>query len=464
MWEANVGGRALAVRVWKLTIEDNAMRNKRLMVLGMWLLGGLCAAAAGQDLSAEKMKLLAKRSAEADAYRKLAEAVYGMQINSRTFVEDFVAQSDEIRGEVDTFVKGVRLGTPTWYEDYSCEVPAEVTVAKVIETLRTAHSRHYDGDDIEAGDFESMTRRIEKRVIKAIGMGAPRVDLPPDLPIGVTEQLGPPPADAPQAPYPEIWRTLGPRGVQARLMAQRAARLDAIRKLAERIKGLRLTSKTMVRDFVTESDIITTDLMTHLNTAGEETSTYYHSNELIVEVTMRMPTEQVITTIKRLHSRYYDGDDVEGHDVEKITKRVVKKDFEATGMGIPPAKYIQAYEQAAQVELPGWAEEYVTATGTATDPAFGTPQGRLKAIRAAEVDAKRKLIEKIHGLTIRSETKVEDFVTQYDHVAAAANGFIVDATILESNVGADSATVTVGVPGLRVWEVVNEELRRQQRH
>jgi len=41
---------------------------------------------------------------------------------------------------------------------------------------------------------------------------------------------------------------------QGRLMAERAARLDAQRKLLERVIGLRLDSKTTVGDFVTESD------------------------------------------------------------------------------------------------------------------------------------------------------------------------------------------------------------------
>ena len=50
-----------------------------------------------QDVAEAQKKLLSKRAAEADAYRKLAEAVYGLQINSRTYVKDYVTESDEIR-------------------------------------------------------------------------------------------------------------------------------------------------------------------------------------------------------------------------------------------------------------------------------------------------------------------------------------------------------------------------------
>ena len=65
------------------------------------------------------------------AYRKLAESIKGLQIKSDTHVKDFVTESDVIEADLNAFIRGVRLGEPTWYEDLSCEVPAEVTVAKV---------------------------------------------------------------------------------------------------------------------------------------------------------------------------------------------------------------------------------------------------------------------------------------------------------------------------------------------
>lgn len=413
-----------------------------------------------QGVVNEQQKLLAKRAAEADAYRKLAEAVYGLEINSRTSVHDFVTESDEIRGTVDTFVKGVRLGDPVFYEDGSCEVPAEVTVAKVIETLRTAYDRDYDGDSVKATDFESMSRRIEKRVIKAIGMGAPRVDLPPEVPEPALALIEPVPANLPGVPppIPDIWRQVGP---QARLMAIRAARMDAQRKLAERIKGLRLTARTQVRDFVAETDVIMTEMRSTL-VGAEEVGTYLHHDELIAEVTMRVPTEQVITTIKKLHNRHYKGDDLEGADIEKRVKRVVKKDFSATGMGVPPARYVRG-RSAAMQGMPHWAGDVLEAQGEGTDPHMDTAQGRLKAARAAELDAKRKLAERIAGLTIQSETKVRDFVSEYDHISSQVSAVLVDVVVKETEFTGDSAKVTVALPGVRVWDVVADEVHRQKR-
>src|SRR5207237_4673366 len=100
------------------------------------------------DMGEAQAKLLSKRAAEADAYRKLAETVKGMQINSTTYVKDFVAESDEIRSHLDTFIKGTRLGSPRWFDDLSCEVPGEVTVERVIELLQEVHRCCYKGHHV----------------------------------------------------------------------------------------------------------------------------------------------------------------------------------------------------------------------------------------------------------------------------------------------------------------------------
>ena len=50
-------------------------------------------------------KLMAKRAARADAYRKLLEQVLGLKISSRTYVKDMVAESDEIKTNVDGFMR-----------------------------------------------------------------------------------------------------------------------------------------------------------------------------------------------------------------------------------------------------------------------------------------------------------------------------------------------------------------------
>ena len=54
-------------------------------------------------------KLMAMRAAEVDAYRKLAEQVYGFNVDGSTTVADFIAQNDQARAWVEAFIRGARI-------------------------------------------------------------------------------------------------------------------------------------------------------------------------------------------------------------------------------------------------------------------------------------------------------------------------------------------------------------------
>ena len=432
---------------------------KGLVCVGIGLAVVMPAAAQGPAQDAQN-KLLAKRAAEADCYRKLAETIRGMRITSDTVVRDFITESDVIESELDTFIKGVRLGKPMYYEDGTCEVRAEVTVAKVITHLKEIHTRHYQGDRVRGTDFQKMNQFVKKDVIECIGMGAPRPELPPNLPEGVVEMLPPAPPDLPLS-IPAIWKQVPPN---QRLMAQRAAELDAKRKLLERIKGLRINSNTLVRDFITEYDEIQANASGIVVGSRIKGRPYLHNNELIVDVTVEVPVESVITTIKELHTRHYQGDRVTGTDIVNIRKNVKRKTFEATGSGVPRIEYVQQVAAATGMIMPDWITRTIKATGNGTDPAIETPQGKLKAARAAELDAKRKLAEQIYGLRIDSDTLVRDFVTEYDEINSQVTAVLTGAVVDNTRWGEGMATVEVSIPAGDVWSVVHSHWMIVKRH
>ncbi len=407
---------------------------------------------------AEQQKLLAKRAAEADAYRKIAETIKGLQINSETYVRDFVTESDVIESRLDEFIKGVRLGRPRYFEGGTCEVEAEVTVAKVVEQLKQLHARNYEGNRIVGTDFNSIERQIQKNIIKVVGLGAPRAEIPAGLPEVIEDALGPAPSGAPSRRYPAIWSSVSPQG---KLMAAQAARRDAQRKLLERIMGVRITSETLVRDFVTENDSIRTEA-SGLVVGAYEVDTYYHDDELIVEVTMAVPTDQVIRTIKELHTRHYRGSQLTATDIERVSEKIRRKSFEATGMGVPRAKdrrAVAATAPADTIPSPDWMAQRVTATGHGTDPAMNTPQGKLKAMRAATADARRNLVEQINGLRVSSETFVRDFVTERDEIRTQIQSVIAGSIIESQEVDDEMATVTASIGGPDLWQILNAQLR-----
>lgn len=420
---------------------------------------GLTAPLWAQDIDTAQKRLLSHRAAQADAYRKLAEAIKGLQISSTTYVKDFVAESDTIRGQMDTFIRGVRLGQPTFHEDLSCEVPAEVTVAKVIETLKEIHTRDYKGDRIKGSDFEQMNQRTDKQIIKVVGMGAPRPDLPPNLPAGVESVLVPPPSSLPEPSLPALWARIPSN---ERLMAQRAARLDAMRQLIERIRGLRVNSNTIVRDFVAEHDDINAQAQGMLIGANE-VRTYYHHDEPIVEVTMEVPLETVLTQVKEMHARAIKGDNIRGTDTSEVSKSIKSKTFQATGMGIPRPQALKQYNAAVpeREQIPPWAMMPIRMEGRAAAPPdkAGTAQGKLLAARAAELDARRKLGEHIQGLQVSSNTLVRDFMSRHDEIRSQVDAHLAGAIVEQTQFDGDEARVTVSVPGMQVWEMVSQRMR-----
>ncbi|MEK7757928.1 MAG: hypothetical protein AAB385_12020, partial [Planctomycetota bacterium] len=140
-------------------------RRVGLFLAGLVVLGMARPVWAQHLASDAQNKLLAKRAAEADCYRKLAECVYGVKITSDTYVRDFITESDQIRAGVDTFIKGIRLGQPRYFDDGVCEVDGEVTVAKLITTIKELHAAHYKGNVVKTTDIEQIKETIKTDVI-----------------------------------------------------------------------------------------------------------------------------------------------------------------------------------------------------------------------------------------------------------------------------------------------------------
>jgi hypothetical protein len=82
--------------------------------------------AAPESGNAAKKRLMAKRAAMVDGYRKLAEAIHGVRVTSETTVKNFETQDDDIRTEVSGLVKGARVVEDNITDDGGYEVRMEI--------------------------------------------------------------------------------------------------------------------------------------------------------------------------------------------------------------------------------------------------------------------------------------------------------------------------------------------------
>jgi len=426
-----------------------------VVLLGAWVLPA--AADAVSEQRQAKRKLLAQRAARADAMRKLAERIKGLRITSDTTVQDFVATTDTIETALRAWMLGMKEeGKYKHMADGTCEVEMSVTLRTVITELKSLYKAYYKGDKIKANDFVKIKQHYKFDKITVVGTGAmpEELDEEPLIPTSPTGRS--------MGKIPPYWgkHCTG----QGRLMALRAARSDAMRRLAERIKGVRITSDTTVQDFVAESDEINVDMRAFLKGA-KEIGTRYHRNELIVEVEMEVMLKTVIATFKSWADTHVKGDKVKIKALQDYVEKVRYDKIRETGMGIPPEKYLKGYtaEQVTILKVaqnaPPWATDTLRAKGQAAldqeNP--NKAQAKLMAYRAAELDARRKLAEKLDGLMITSNSSVRDFIAQNDEIETKMMTYQLGAKVLDSSkklLPDGTAETTVEIDLKPLWNVI----------
>lgn len=99
------------------------------------------------QMSQGQMKLMAMRAAQVDAYRALAERVYGLSVSGGTTVSAFAAQNDNLRVFVDAFIRGARVVSVVAQADgiYEATVELPLPVAFLDCVARRAEGKDAPG-------------------------------------------------------------------------------------------------------------------------------------------------------------------------------------------------------------------------------------------------------------------------------------------------------------------------------
>lgn len=237
-------------------------------------------------------RLKATRAAELDADRLLAERVYGLQIDSETTVADLAAGDDRIGSAVSASLVGsVTTGEPEYLADGTVQVVRAVKIREIVNTVNTATK----GKVLADGSTQPLTNNtkthtgVQDSVIDVMGNSA--------IP--------------------------GSEGHQ-KIMAKRAAELDAYRRLAERMMGLQIDGETTVRDRALENDRLVAAL-SHVLKGAKPTAIHFNKSDGSCEVTMEIKTADVIRTTKRVSK----GEKV----TTTVTDSLNEQTFSETGRG-----------------------------------------------------------------------------------------------------------------------------------
>jgi len=89
-------------------------------------------------------RALASRSAQADAYRKLAETINGVRVEGETTVENMLTTHDLIRLRVDATIKGAKIVDETFLSDGGYRVKMQVPLFGVNSLADAVFDKNYE--------------------------------------------------------------------------------------------------------------------------------------------------------------------------------------------------------------------------------------------------------------------------------------------------------------------------------
>ena len=112
------------------------------------------AACAGQcdRISPAQRKLLAMRAARLDAYRAMAEQVYGLRIEGGSTVGSLALKDDSFKVYIDAFIRGARVTKVAQREDGTYETTVEMD----FDTNAAQQARHARPATAAARNARSM--------------------------------------------------------------------------------------------------------------------------------------------------------------------------------------------------------------------------------------------------------------------------------------------------------------------
>lgn len=96
-----------------------------------------------EDRLNTRKRLQARRASKLDAFRNLAERVYGTVIQGNSTVQDFVLQNDRFRAYVDSYIRGAKLVAVNEHSDGVVESVMEL---KLEPRFRECVARTSDDD------------------------------------------------------------------------------------------------------------------------------------------------------------------------------------------------------------------------------------------------------------------------------------------------------------------------------
>lgn len=109
-------------------------------------------------------RVMAKRAAELDVYRRLSERVAGVAITADSTLRDFAVENDEIKAGMSNLIKSAEIVGISYLDDNSAEVTAKLKVGPLVRLITKTVSAN--------GKVLKSEEKTEQLEIEETGVGA----------------------------------------------------------------------------------------------------------------------------------------------------------------------------------------------------------------------------------------------------------------------------------------------------
>ncbi|MBL7139710.1 MAG: hypothetical protein ISS74_02240 [Planctomycetes bacterium] len=382
-------------------------------------------------------RMLAVRAAQVDGVNRLTLMVLDAGAGDGKTVRDVLGANSPKETDLRVFLRSARMvGFPRLYSDGVAEVdveaPADVVVTKVAGLC---------GLKAGAAAFDDLRSRALDGCLRTSGTGRAPAGLGPEV---IAHLASAPPEVLPEM-FPAGWERVTATG---RVMAVRAARVDAYRRMRERLEAILLGPTETVGDLVRGAAVAEAAFDAYvrsLSVAGPPRL----MPDRIAEVEVAAPVRSLIEVLKDIRRLRGGAGRSTDEQIDRVSVRIKSDAITVTGRGMPPDDEVRASAGAAVAggaPLPDWATDVIEARGTAA-LALDVPdpeRARLLAARSAKARALAELERKVDAIDLGGGVTVRQRAAK----DAAFRGDL--ETFLES-----ARTVTYrGIDDGQAWEVV----------
>jgi len=387
------------------------MKTIPAVVALVWAAGAALAADAStqpaRSAAEAHRRLFTRYAARADAVRKLAARLADLKITPQVTVRDFAADANGVGMALEAFLSGLQeTSEPNYAPDGTCVVHLAVGVEAAAAALRHIHERGHTDPRVQGTDFLTMASLSDANALKATGAAGMPAAFGGDrwATRKADARFGPPPGAA------TFWKAhCSPTAARA---AERAARLDALARLARRIELVHVAPDSTLRGFLAASDDPNVDLRTFLKGARRR-AVRYHVAAPIVETDLEIELRAIYAALRSWGRRHFKGDRAKVEHLEKLAIRAADRRLLETGVAVPPDAEIKDPTPeirriaALARAMPAWVSRSLKGTGKGANRA------------AAELAARIDLAERIYRLPVGAARTVGSLAAGNDDLKTA---------------------------------------------